>query len=74
MASICSSAFSKATNEYVWFYSVQQSLAKEDYDQLSQSNVPESPKPASVKKKPPAEDSLTRQIIDDLRPKAETHT
>ena len=60
---------SKNVNEYVWFYPVQQSLGKENYEHTHQNDEPENPKPAPVKKKPSPEDSLTQQIIEDLRPK-----
>ena len=58
-------------NEYAWFYPVQQSLGKENYEHTHQNDEPENPKPAPVKKKPSPEDSLSQQIIEDLRPKAE---
>ena len=57
-------------NEYAWFYPVQQSLGEENYDPTHQSDKPENPTPAPVKKSPPAEDSLTQKIIEDLRPKS----
>ena len=61
----------ETVNEHAWFYPVQQSLGKEDYDHVHQSNAPESPKPAPVKEKPPAEDPLIRKIFEDLKPKNE---
>ena len=57
-------------NEYAWFYPVQQSLGKENYDHTHQSDKPENPKPAPVKKSLSPEDSLTQKIIEDLRPKS----
>ena len=60
---------SRNVNEYVWFYPVQQSLGKENYEHTHQNDEPENLKLAPVKKSLPAKDSLTRQIIDDLRPK-----
>ena len=49
--------------------SLRGSLGKENYDHTHQSDKPENPKPALVKKSPSAEDSLTQKIIEDLKPK-----
>ena len=62
---------SETVNEYAWFYPVQQSLGKENYDHTHQSDKPENPKPEPVKKNPSPEDSITQKIIEDLKPKAE---
>lgn len=61
----------ETVNEHAWFYPVQQSLGKEDYDYTHQSNETETPKPAPVKKNPPVGDPLIRQIFEDLKPKNE---
>ncbi|HCM42082.1 MAG TPA: hypothetical protein DIS66_02040 [Candidatus Omnitrophica bacterium] len=61
----------ETTNEYVWFYPVQQSLGKENYGQMHQNDEPENQRAVPVKKKLPTEDPLIRQIFEDLKPKNE---
>jgi len=61
----------ETVNEYAWFYPVQQSLGKENYDQTHQSDDFENQKVLPAKMNPPAGDPLIRQIFEDLKPKNE---